>query len=301
MRITTSIPIDAQADKVWHIVGPGFGQVSEWATVVAESTLVGEGEHHEAPFTGRACTIAQTGFDHLTEEILSYEPSSFQLSYRASSGMPSIVDKAINTWSVTDDGRHGSVFTMDAEVDVSRRARFLRPVVGIYLRTFARRTSKDLKIYAETGEVSSAKRLRQSRRPPTALDRLVTANSAFSAFCGIALSALSNYWSGQFGGASAELFTYLGVGLLTFSAAIAGIAGRGTSPAAGKAIAALDSAWVAGTLALLLLAGAQFTVVGLIAAVGAAAAVGVFAWTQYRAARGLSDSVGAAPRRIVIS
>ncbi|MCY7287039.1 MAG: hypothetical protein LH624_01990, partial [Cryobacterium sp.] len=111
--------------------------------------------------------------------------------------MPSIVDTVINTWSVTDDGHHGSVFTMDAQVDMSRRARFLSPVVGIYLGMFARRTSKDLTVYAETGEVSTAKRMRRSRRAPTALDRLVTANSAFSALCGITLAALSNYWSGQ--------------------------------------------------------------------------------------------------------
>jgi len=301
MRVTTSIPIDAPADRVWHIVGPGFGQVSEWATVVAESTLVGEGRHEGSPFTGRACTIAKAGFDDLTEEILIYEPSSFRLSYRASSGMPAIVDKAINTWSVRDDGRQGSVFTMDAEVDVSRRARFLGPVVGIYLGMFARRTSKDLKMYAETGEVSSAKRMRRSRRAPTVLDRLVTANAAFSALCGIALAALAYYWSGQFGGASAELFVFLGVGLLTFSTVLAGIAGRGTSPSVGKTIAALDSVWVAGTLALLFIAGAQFTVVGLIAATGAGAAVGVFAWTQYRAARRLATSSGATPRRKGIS
>jgi len=301
VRVTTHIAIDAEAHEVWQIVGPGFGRVSDWATTVAESMLVGEGHRDGAPFSGRACTIAEAGFDQLTEEILTYEPSSFRLSYRASSGMPSVVDKAINTWSVADDGRQGSVFTMDAEVDVSRRARFLGPAVGIYLGMFARRTSKDLKVYAETGEVSTAKRMRRSRRKPTALDRLVTANSAFSALCGTALAGLSNYWSGQFGGAGAELFLFLGVGLLMFSAVIAGIAGRGASPLAGKTIAAVDSGWVAGTVALLFVAGGQFTVVGLIAAIGAGAAVGMFAWAQYRAASRLADSPGAALRRMDIS
>lgn len=296
MRVTTRIPIDAEAHEVWQIIGPGFGRVSDWATTVAESTLVGEGQHDAAPFTGRACTIAEAGFDRLTEEILTYEPSSFRLSYRASSGMPSIVDEAVNTWSIARDGRQGSVFTMDAEVDVSRRARFLGPAVGIYLGMFARRTSKDLKVYAETGDVSTAKRMRRSRRNPTALDRLVTANAVFSALCGTALAGLSSYWSEQFAGASTELFVFLGVGLLLFCAVIAGIAGRGASPLAGKTIAALDSGWVAGTVALLVIAGSQFTPAGLSAAIGAGTAVGAFAWTQYRAARRLANGQGSALR-----
>ncbi|MCY7287038.1 MAG: SRPBCC family protein [Cryobacterium sp.] len=73
MRVERSIPINAGADRVRHIVGPLFGHVSEWATVVAESTVGGEGRHDGAPFTGRACTIAEARFDHLTEEILSYD------------------------------------------------------------------------------------------------------------------------------------------------------------------------------------------------------------------------------------
>jgi len=292
MRFTTRTPIDAEAHEVWQIIGPGFGRVSDWATTVAESTLVGEGQHDEAPFAGRACTIAEAGFDRLTEDILTYEPASFRLSYRASSGMPSIVDKAVNTWSVSGDGRAGSVFTMDAEVDVSRRARVLGPFVGIYLGMFARRTSKDLKVYAETGDVSTAKRMRRSRRKPTVLDRLVTANAAFSALCGTALAGLSNYWSAQFGGASAQLFVFLGVGLLLFSAVIAAIEDRGASPLAGKTIAALDVGWVAATIALLIIAGVQFTTAGLIAAIGAGAAVGLFAWSQYRAAKRLANGHG---------
>jgi len=296
MRVTTSIPINAPAADVWHIIGPGFGDVSDWATTVADSRLVGDGHPDAAPFTGRACTIAEAGFDHLTEEILTYEPSSFRLSYRASSGMPSIVERAINTWSVADDGPHTSVFTMDAEVDVSRQARLLGPAVGMYLGMFARRTSKDLKVYAETGEVSNEKRLRRSRRRPTALDFLVTANATFSALCGIALALLSTYWSAQFGGASSELFVLLGVSLLGFAAVIAGIAGSGASPAAGKTISALDSVWVAATIALLLIAGAEFTVVGLVAATGAGTIVGAFAWAQFRAALRLGDGSRAVRR-----
>jgi len=290
MRVTTSIPINAPAVDVWHIIGPGFGKVSDWATTVAESRLVGDSRPDGAPFTGRACTIAEAGFDHLSEEILTYEPSSLTLSYRASSGMPSIVERAVNTWSVVDDGPHSAVFTMDAEVHVSRRARLLGPAVRIYLGMFARRTSKDLKVYAETNEVSSAKHLRRSRRRLTRLDLLVTANATFSALCGIASAVHAPHWSRQFADASADIFVLIGVSLLAFSAVIAGVAGRGASASAGKVISALDWIWVAATVALLVIAGTEFTLAGLIAATSTGAIVGVFAWTQYRAAQRLSKS-----------
>lgn len=293
MRVSTKTPIAAPAQSVWAVVGPGFGSVGEWATVVAESSPLSADRPDGSP-TGRACTIAEAGFDQLVEEITRYEPHARRLTYRASSGMPSFVDTAINTWSVLETADSESIFTMDIDVTVARRARLLAPALGLYLRWFARRTGRDLKAIVETGAVSGAKQARLLRRKRSALDRIVTANAAFSAASGSALAMVASFWSAQFGDAPAPLFVALGVGLLVFATIIAAVAGRGASPREGKAIAALDAGWVLGTVALLAFAADRYTGAGMAAAIGAAVAVGGFGWAQYRAASRLTTRV--APR-----
>ncbi len=282
MRVSSTTPIAAPPEIVWALVGPGFARVGEWATVVTDSHPLGETQADGSPSTGRACTIAEAGFDQLVEEIVSYEPGDRRLTYRATNGMPAFVDSAINTWSVIERGAGESVFTMDIDVTVSRRARLLAPALGLYLRWFATRTGKDLQVLAETGTVSSAKHARQLRRKRSTLDLIVTANAAFSAASGGALALAAPFWSVQFGGAPTLLFVALGVGLLTFATTIAAIGGRGASPREGKVIAALDTGWVLGTAALLALASPAYSTLGIVAAIGAAIAVGGFAWAQHR-------------------
>jgi hypothetical protein len=156
MQIGTSIDIDAPAEQVWQIIGPGFADVSGWASAVETSRPSGGPGPGDAPCDGRICTVTATGFDHLTETLTHYDPATRSLTYRATRGMPRFVTLATNTWRVQPKPDGGSTFTMHATVHLAGVGRAVAPLLRGYLLRVGRRTAGDLKSYAETGHVSDA-------------------------------------------------------------------------------------------------------------------------------------------------
>ena len=157
MKVSTSIDIDTPAERVWEIIGPGFGQVGEWASAVPESRATDAPGPHGAVCSGRVCTVATPGFDELTEELTEYDPSTRRLTYRAVHGMPAFVTDARNTWQALPRPGGGTTFTMQADVQVAGIGRLVAPLLRVQLGRIGRRTGRDLKTYAETGTVSRAK------------------------------------------------------------------------------------------------------------------------------------------------
>jgi hypothetical protein len=168
MKVSTSIDIDAPAERVWEIIGPGFGTVGEWASAVPESRPTGALGPHGAACSGRVCTVATPGFDELTEELTDYDPAARRLTYRAVHGMPSFVTDARNTWQALPRPGGGTTFTMQADVRVAGAGRLAAPFLRVHLGRIGRRTGHDLRTYAETGAVSRAKAVqaRSSARTP---------------------------------------------------------------------------------------------------------------------------------------
>ena len=284
MNVSTSILIDAPAEDVWEVIGPGFTRVSDWVSAVATSVPTGAAGSSGAPAAGRGCRVATAGVDQIAEELTAYEPEARRLSYRMAGGMPSFVANASNTWQARalPDGR--TEFTMDADVAFVGAGRFIGPFLRAYLSRVGRRTSRDLKALVETGAPSRAKAIQTHASRRTALDRLVLCNAAFSAFSGAALAVASSWWSRQFGEPAAEIIAIVGVGLVGYAVLLAWTAGRGVSGEDGRVIASVDAAWLAGTVVVLVLAGATFTGAGVAAAMLSGVAVAALGALQWRAA-----------------
>ncbi|MEQ6900352.1 hypothetical protein [Nocardioides sp. YIM 152588] len=118
----------------------------------------------------------------------------------------------------------------------------------------------------------------------TRLDRLVAVNAAFSGATGATLAAGGSWWADQLGGPAPVVVTAVGLGLVGYALLLAWASGRGLTAEAGRAIAALDAAWVAGTAVLLGIAGTSFTGPGLAATVATGGVVGLLGVLQWRAA-----------------
>jgi hypothetical protein len=284
MKVSASIDIDAPAEQVWEIIGPGFERVSDWASAIPESRATDAPGPNGAASTGRICTVAATGFDHLTEELTEYQPSAQRLTYRAAQGMPSFVTEARNTWQAEPRPGGGSTFTMQADMQVVGIARLMAPFLRLYLKRIGRRTSHDLKTYAETGSVSRAKTVQVHTSQTTRLDRRVFANAAFSAACGAALTAASGWWSRQLGDPGHAVTTALGVSLIGYATVLARKSGRGVTGDAARVISALDLSWVLGTITVLAAFGTRFSGAGLMATGFTGLVVGTLGWLQWRAA-----------------
>lgn len=293
MRVSSSIDIDSRGDDVWEVIGPGFTRVGDWVAAIASSEATGEGGPIGAPAAGRACTVATAGFDRITERHTEYDPAARQVGYRLASGMPSFVTDAGNTWQARPlpDGR--TEFTMDADVTLTGIGRLASPFLRLYLARVGRRTSRDLKAFLETGAPSRAKAIASHSARRTTLDRVVLGNAAFSAATGSALAVASTWWSAQLGRPGQAVTATIGVSLVGYAVLLAWASGRGVTGEAGRTVAALDAIWVLGTVAVLAAFGAQFTAVGLAAAVMSGLAVAALGTHQWRTASHIDTTTAA--------
>lgn len=283
MEITTSIDIGAPADRVWEIIGPGFADVSTWATAIPTSTAAGVPRPDGAPCEGRVCRVAAAGFDQIVEELLDYDGTARSLTYRAAHGMPGFVTAARNAWSVRARPSGGAAFTMSAHVEVKGMGRFMAPFLRVYLQSIGRRTARDLRVYAETGQVSPSKERAARGKSKTSRRRLVSLNAIFSVTCGLALATAAEFWSRQFAQPGAALMIATGFGLCLWASALAWLVRRGLMSTQLRVIAALDGTWVLASIVLLAARGSAFTATGTAAVSVTAAAVGLLGWLQWRA------------------
>ncbi len=297
MKVSTRIVIEAPADDVWAVIGPGFAHVGDWVAAIDDSEAVGAGGADGAPCSGRTCRVASPGFDHITERLTDYEPASRRLSYGVAHGMPRFVVDARNTWEATAVSAGRTEFSMDAELTLAGIGRAGTPLLRLVLARMGRRTCRDLKTFVETGSPSRAKAIRAHAAGRTRLDRMVLTNAVLTVSCGASLAAFASWWARQLGGADPLMISLVGVGLLGYAGPLAWASGRGVTGEAGRVLAALDAAWVGATAVVLAALGSAFTWTGVGAVVLSSAAVAAVGWAQWRAAA-VVDRPAGGPARV---
>lgn len=284
MKVSSNIDIDAPADQVWEVVGPGFGRVGDWGAAVEQSRPVGEASLDGAPAAGRTCSVAMPGIDQIAEQLTEYDVEARRLTYRLSDGMTRLVAGAANTWEVRPLPEGRAEFRMNATVELVGAARVAGPFVKAYLSAIGRRTSRDLKTYVETGVPSRAKAIRVHASSGTMLDSMVLLNGVVSLTSGMALLGAAGWWSPQFGDPGTGLVAAVGVGLAGYAWVLARAAGAGVTAESGRLIASLDAAWVVGTVVLLSAFASQLTRTGLATSVACGAVVAALGYAQWVAA-----------------
>ncbi len=154
-RTLESDIINVPADSLWAILRE-FDKVGEWTSTLHHSEGAGK-----AKFEGTTCNerVCQINNNRLVEELTLFSDDKKELAYELTEGAPGFVKLASNHWTVYEMGPHQSVVRMDVTMHLSKFMGFL--FGGILKRTMTKQVSivlRDLKIYAETGEVSEAKK-----------------------------------------------------------------------------------------------------------------------------------------------
>ena len=152
---------NVSADAIWQIVGPGFSNASTWSRAVDRATTSGEPDFEGAPCSNRSCELNASGFDKISETIIEYNPEERRLGYSVDSGLPGFVIYMANNWHIREVGANQSQVEMTVTIH-------LKPFMGTLMGNLFRKNVnkvldeaiEDLRIYAETGEVSEAKRKR---------------------------------------------------------------------------------------------------------------------------------------------
>lgn len=159
--VKRSETIHVSADKLWDIIGPGFANASHWSTNVDHSVGSGTPEFEGATCSSRSCDVNAKGFNKIDEKLTLYNASNKELTYEITDGNPGFVVLASNNWKVIDLGNNQSALEMNLEFKMKKFMGFLMGgMLNKNINSFVPVIFKDLKIYAETGEISDDKKER---------------------------------------------------------------------------------------------------------------------------------------------
>lgn len=159
-----SEPIHVSADKLWEIVGTGFEDAGKWCTVVDHSVGLGKSEFDGATCKNRACDLNAKGFSKIDEVITLYEEDKKEIAYDVVEGTPGFVKKYNSHWKVIDLGNGKSAVQINNTIEAKK---FMGSLMGGMMKKNVNKALptifRDLKVYAETGEISEEKKERLAK------------------------------------------------------------------------------------------------------------------------------------------
>lgn len=154
MNIVKKIAINQSIDAVWEVLGNQFGQISNWASLIRESKVYGE-----AKLNGLNYSIRETNtLSGITkQEITSFKPENYSLSYKSIAGTPPIIKEVRAQWSLTKKDSNSTDLVMDFTADMKGLGFILAPIAKIKLNKIGDELLDDLKYYLENGKPSPRK------------------------------------------------------------------------------------------------------------------------------------------------
>jgi hypothetical protein len=164
MEVSKSAIVNVSADRLWTILADDFDKVGDWARGVDSSgpntdAAVPEG----ASVGGRVCQAP--GFGAINETFTSYDPVEHSYALEATaSKIPSFVRNITNHTLVKPLGAEQSEVQLRITADTpGLRGALVKPMIT---RKFSKGLDgilEDLKIFAETGKISSEKSEAQAK------------------------------------------------------------------------------------------------------------------------------------------
>ncbi len=150
-RFDHDIIVDASAERVWQVLGLQFGDIGQWTSVVASTSISGE----LGVGAKRVCHLSPSST--VSEELTEYSPETMSYAYRAGAGVPGWVKEASNHWTIQPiDEKHCRVLIRPT-IRLSWWANPIKPFCVWSTRRLLVRVGEELKHYVEKGEVHPRK------------------------------------------------------------------------------------------------------------------------------------------------
>ena len=165
IEVKRETTIDATVEVLWQILSDGFTDVGTWASLVnwskpnPQATEVLDG----APTGGRLCDVP--GFGRTDERIIRFDVESHTIGYNVTAEkIPGFVNNVQNVWNLREAGPEAARVSINLTADVRGiRGVVMGPMMKSRFGKAVDRSIEDLRVYAETGEVSEHKRRRQEK------------------------------------------------------------------------------------------------------------------------------------------
>lgn len=166
ITISRTSDINASADRIWGILAADFVNADHWVTTVNQAAPLRPAEEvtDNALPDGRTCDVA--GFGRTDERITHYDPDARRFGYSIEAAkMPGFVKDAKNAWEIREATANKASVTSQATANATGiMGAIMTPLLRRKFRTTVDQLFEDLRIYAETGEVSPAKKKAQAKR-----------------------------------------------------------------------------------------------------------------------------------------
>lgn len=163
-RVFVGDTIHVTADRLWEIVGTGYANVGVWSTAVDHSAGKGEAEFEGATCSARGCNVNAKGISAISEKIVMFNNEKREFKFEVTEGMPGFVQLATNHWQVIELTDSTSALKMNAHMEIKGLAgRLMGKAFQKNTANLLATIDNDLKIYAETGQVSESKKRRMAK------------------------------------------------------------------------------------------------------------------------------------------
>ncbi|WP_395374803.1 SRPBCC family protein [Marinicella sp. W31] len=138
MQIRIHAEVTAPIDKVWEVLGEGFGHFDQWSTALTSSKLSGE-LRAGAIRTCHAQKVGPFPPAIVKERLVDFNRQQKRYTYIVESGLPSIFKKAQNTWTVEAIDEKNSIIRSHV---VAELVFWLRPFNWLFTLLFKRDIKK---------------------------------------------------------------------------------------------------------------------------------------------------------------
>jgi hypothetical protein len=165
IEVKREATIGVAVEELWQVVSGGFTDVEAWASLVNWSKPNPQAIEmlDGAPAGGRICDVP--GFGRTDERIIRFDVESHTIGYGViADKIPSFVSNVQNIWNLREAGPETTHVSLHLTADVRGiRGAAMGPMMKSRFGKAIDRSIEDLRVYAETGDVSEHKRRRQDK------------------------------------------------------------------------------------------------------------------------------------------
>jgi len=151
VTLETKIDIDAPADAAWEVLGERFGEIAEWTSSITVSSLNGELQVGGT----RTCENSR-GFGPfkpgiIEERLVIFDRSSMTFEYEGISGLPGMLRKAGNHWTVQEVDEDHCVVRSEAHIELKGFIRVFAPFMRLAMKSAVRKFTEELRFRVSNG------------------------------------------------------------------------------------------------------------------------------------------------------
>ena len=149
MNIKKKITINKSIEDVWEVLGNQFGEISIWSSLISESKVYGDSKLAGLNFSKRETNTSQ---GITVQEMTSFNPEQYTLSYKALSGTPSFIKSTNAKWFLSKLNEGSTQLNINIDIQTKGILGFiLSPIVKIKLGKLGDDLVDDLKYFLENG------------------------------------------------------------------------------------------------------------------------------------------------------